>query len=390
MKIVITPDSFKENLTSLEVATAIEKGIKRVLPGARCIKVPMADGGEGTVQSLVDATAGKLLKKEVVGPLGEPVTAHYGVLGDGKTAVIEMAEASGSPLVPKERRDPLKATTYGTGQLIIEALDQGAKAIVIGIGGSATVDGGAGMAQALGVRFLQKNKKPIEGYAAGGMLDSIAGIDMSGIDPRIEDTRITIASDVENPLTGRKGAAYVFGPQKGATPEMVEQLDRNLKLFARVIKKELGIDVASLPGAGAAGGLGAGLVAFTGAKLRSGVELVIEATRLKDHLTGADLVITGEGRVDFQTAFGKTPAGIAKAAKRFKVPVIAIGGSLSDDARGVYEHGIDALASAAARDMDLAEALRHSREHLENAAERVIRLILIGRNMHKKAQRKAK
>lgn len=388
MKIVIAPDSFKENLTSLEVATALEKGIKRVLPRAKCIKMPMADGGEGTVQSLVDATGGKIIKKEVVGPLGEPVTARYGILGDGQTAAIEMAEASGLPLVPKERRDPLKTTTYGTGELILDALDKGAKAIILGLGGSATVDGGAGMAQALGVRLLRKDKKPLEGYASGGLLDTIAHIDMSGIDPRIKGTRITLASDVENPLTGRKGAAYVFGPQKGATPKMVEVLDRNLKSLARVIKKELGIDVAALPGAGAAGGLGAGLVAFTGAKLRSGIELVVEATRLKDYLKGADLVITGEGRVDFQTAFGKTPAGVAKAAKRFRIPVIAIGGSLSDDAHGVFEHGIDGLASAAARDMDLAEALRHSREHLELAAERVIRLILIGMKMQRKAQSK--
>jgi glycerate 2-kinase len=387
MKIVIAPDSFKGNLTSLEVAIALEKGINRVLPRAKCVKVPMADGGEGTVQSLVDATGGKILKKEVIGPLGEPVTARYGILGDGQTAVIEMAEASGLPLVPKEQRDPLKTTTYGTGELIIDALDKGAKAIIIGIGGSATVDGGAGMAQALGVRFLQKDKKPIEGYAAGGRLDTIVGIDRSSIDPRIEDTQITIASDVENPLTGRKGAAYVFGPQKGATPEIVELLDRNLKSFARVLKKELGMDVATMPGAGAAGGLGAGLVAFTGAQLKSGIGLVVKITRLKEYLKGADLVITGEGRVDPQTAFGKTPAGVAKAAKKFRVPVIAIGGGLSDDAHEVFEHGIDGLASAAARDMDLAEALKHSRQHLDLAAERVIRLILIGIKMQKKAQR---
>lgn len=383
MKIVIAPDSFKENLTSLEVATAIEKGIKRVLPRAECIKVPMADGGEGTVQSLVDATGGKILKKKVTGPLGVPVIARYGMLGDGVTAVIEMAQASGLPLVPKADRDPLKTTTFGTGELILDALKQGAKSIIIGIGGSATVDGGAGMAQALGVKLLGKDGLPIARFAGGGSLNAIVRIDMTGLDKRIKDTRIIIASDVDNPLCGRNGAARVFGPQKGATPPMVRTLDDNLKHFAAVIKAELGIDVAKLRGAGAAGGLGAGLVAFTRARLKSGIDLVVEATRLNQHLKGADLVITGEGRVDFQTAFGKTPAGVAKAARRCKVPVVAIGGGLADDARKLFDHGIDGLASAAARDMDLAEAIRLSRQHLENAAERVIRLLLIGKKMRK-------
>lgn len=390
MKIVIAPDSFKENLTSLEVATCIEKGIKRVLPRAKCVKIPMADGGEGTVQSLVDATGGKIIKKRVTGPLGQSVTARYGILGDGQTAVIEMAEASGLPLVPKEKRDPLKTTTYGTGELILDALEKGAKAIIIGIGGSATVDGGAGMAQALGVQFLQKNGKVITEHGSGGMLDKITGIDMSGVDRRLKGVRITIASDVRNPLCGRKGAAQVFGPQKGATPTMVETLDRNLKHLSDVIKSDLGFDVANRPGAGAAGGLGAGLVAFAKAKMKSGVELVVDVTGLYKHLKGADLVITGEGRVDFQTAFGKTPAGVAKAAKRFKVPVVAIGGGLADDARGVFEHGIHGLASSAARDMDLAEAFRKSREHLANAGERVIRLILIGKRMQKKRRPKGR
>lgn len=384
MKIVIAPDSFKENLTSLEVAACVEKGIKRVLPRAKCIKIPMADGGEGTVQSLVDATGGKIIKKQVTGPMGEPVSARYGILGDGATAVIEMAEASGLPLVPREQRDPLKATTYGTGELILDALSKGVKAIIIGIGGSATVDGGSGMAQALGVRFLQKNGKEITERGSGGMLEKIAKIDMGGVDPRLKNVAITIASDVENPLCGRKGAARVFGPQKGATPAMVETLDRNLKQFGGVIKRDLRIDVVKLSGAGAAGGLGAGLVAFAKAKLKSGIDLVIEKTDLKNYLKGADLVITGEGRVDFQTAFGKTPAGVAKAAKKFKVPVVAIGGGLADDARGVFEHGIDGLASATVRDMELATALKNSRQYLEDAGERVIRMLLIGMKMQKK------
>ena len=384
VKIIIAPDSFKENLTSLEVATCIEKGIKKVLPNARCIKIPMADGGEGTVQSLVDATRGRIYKKQVIDPLGHKVTARYGMLGDGCTAVIEMAEASGLPLVPRPQRDPMLTTTFGTGQLISDALDRGAKTIIIGLGGSATVDGGAGLAQALGVKFHAANGKVISHYGCGGMLSQIGRIDTSSLDPRIKKTKFIIASDVTNPLCGPHGAAQVFGPQKGATPAMVKALDHNLKYFADRIKRDMKKSVIGLPGAGAAGGLGAGLVAFTGAKIKRGIDLIINITGLSRHIKGADLVITGEGRVDFQTAFGKTPAGVAKAARKLGVPCIAIGGSLADDARGVFAHGISGLESAAARDMDLAEALRESRKHLEFAGERVMRMLLIGKSMARK------
>ncbi len=384
MKIVIAPDSFKENLTSMQVATCIEKGIKKVLPKARCIKVPMADGGEGTVQSLVDATGGRIIKKQVVGPMGEKTKASYGILGDGTTAVIEMAEASGLPLVPRHKRNPLQATTYGTGELIMDAINKGATTIIIGLGGSATVDGGAGMAQAIGVRFLASGGRLIKAHPGGGMLDKIREIDISAVDRKIRKTKFIVASDVTNPLCGKTGAAHVFGPQKGATPAMVKTLDRNLKHYADLIKRQLKKDVLNKKGAGAAGGLGAGLLAFTHARMKSGVDLVVEITGLKKHLKGADLVITGEGRVDFQTAFGKTPAGVAKAARTYKVPCIAIGGSLADDARGVFEHGITGLESAAARDMDLATALANSRKHLEFAGERVIRLLLIGKGLVKK------
>lgn len=387
MKIVIAPDSFKENLTSLEVATEIEKGIRRVWPKARCVKIPMADGGEGTVQSLVDATGGRIYKCKVKGPLGQPVTARYGVLGDGATAVIEMAEASGLPLVPRESRDPSITTTYGTGELLKAVLDRGAKTIIIGIGGSATNDGGAGMAQALGVQFLDAAGRAIDGLAAGGMLHRIAAIDMSGVDARLRGAKILVACDVTNPLYGPKGASCVYGKQKGATPEMIERLDANLKYFAQAVKRDLGVDVAKLPGAGAAGGLGAGLIAFARATLRRGVELVVKATRLEEHMKGADLAITGEGRVDFQTAFGKTPAGVAKAARRHKVPVVAIGGGLADDARGVFEHGIDGLASATPNAMDLDTAIGKSRRYLQDAGERVARLIDIGRRMQKLRKR---
>lgn len=387
MKIVIAPDSFKENLTSLEVATEIEKGIRRVWPKARCVKIPMADGGEGTVQSLVDATGGRIYKCKVKGPLGQPVTARYGVLGDGATAVIEMAEASGLPLVPRESRDPSITTTYGTGELLKAVLDRGAKTIIIGIGGSATNDGGAGMAQALGVQFLDAAGRAIDGLAAGGMLHRIAAIDMSGVDARLRGAKILVACDVTNPLYGPKGASCVYGKQKGATPEMIERLDANLKYFAQAVKRDLGVDVAKLPGAGAAGGLGAGLIAFARATLRRGVELVVKATRLEEHMKGADLAITGEGRVDFQTAFGKTPAGVAKAARRHKVPVVAIGGGLADDARGVFEHGIDGLASATPNAMDLDTAIGKSRRYLQDAGERVARLIDVGRRMQKLRKR---
>ena len=384
MKIVLAPDSFKGNLTSLQVASTLEKGIKRVIPNANCIKVPMADGGEGTVQSLVDATGGKFVRRKVKGPAGKPVSARYGILSGGKTAVIEMAEASGLPDVEGTKdKNPMKTTTYGTGQLMMDAINKGVNHIILGLGGSATTDGGAGMAQALGIRFLDKKGNEIKELGAGGMLNKIASIDMSGMDSRMKKAKVTVASDVENPLCGKKGAAHVFGPQKGATPAMVTKLDANLKHFAGIIKKDLRKDVMKLKGAGAAGGLGAGLVAFTGAKLKSGVDIVVEATGLAKHLKGADLCITGEGRVDFQTAFGKTPSGVAKAARKQGVQTIAIGGGITDDARGVFEHGIAGLASACARDMSLEEAMSNSRVHLANAAERVIRLVLIGKKLSK-------
>lgn len=380
-KIIIAPDSFKGNLTSLEVASCLEKGIKRVLPKAKCIKVPMADGGEGTVQSMVDAANGKLIKKRVKGPNGKLVTARYGWLANQQTAVIEMAEASGLPLVHGREKNPLKTTTYGTGQLMLDAIKRGVKKIIIGIGGSATNDGGVGMAQALGVRFLNANGREIKELGSGGMLAKIASIDTLNLDKRIRQTKIVVACDVENPLYGEKGAAYVFGPQKGATAKMVAALDTNLKHLSKLIKRDLKKDVGRMPGAGAAGGLGAGLVVFTGAKLKSGIDIVLQATELSKYIKGADLVVTGEGRIDFQTAFGKTPAGVAKAAKKHKVPVIAIGGALADDARNVFAHGIDGLASAAAKNMSLEEALRDSRSHLADAAERAMRMILIGKKM---------
>jgi glycerate kinase len=385
MKIVIAPDSFKENLTSLEVAGELETGLKRVWPNATYVKVPMADGGEGTVQSLVDATGGQIVKVEVSGPMGARVMASYGLLGDGKTAVIEMAEASGLPLVPKEQRNPLVATTFGTGELIGDAIKRGVREIILGIGGSATNDAGAGLAQALGVRFINFGGALIPDLIAGGHLDKVQAVDMSMVNPGLAKIHISVACDVTNPLCGEKGASRVYGPQKGATPEMVEQLDKNLAHFAHVIKRSIGQDVIDRPGAGAGGGIGAGLMAFTNATLKRGVELVVAATRLEEHMQGAALAITGEGRVDFQTAFGKTPSGVAVAARKYGVPVVAIGGGLSDDAGGVFQHGIDGLETATPNAMPLDVAIKKSRQYLQDAAERAARLIVIGQRMSKSA-----
>jgi glycerate kinase len=381
MHIVIAPDSFKGSLTSLEAAKAIEKGVLRVLPRARCTRVPMADGGEGTVQSLVDATGGRIVRKRVKGPSGKPVSARYGLLADGETAVIEMAEASGLTLVSGRARDPLKTTTYGTGELMVDAIKKGARRIIVGIGGSATTDGGAGMAQALGVRFRDKDGRIIRAAAAGGMLDRIAGIDMEKLHPALADTDVTVACDVDNPLYGKRGAAHVFGPQKGATPAAVAKLDANLRHFGGLIKKAIGRDVARIKGAGAAGGLGAGLMAFAGAELRSGIDIVIEAVHLEKYVQKADLVITGEGQVDVQTAYGKTPAGVARVAARHKVPVVAIGGGLAADARDVFRHGIQGIEAAVDRAMSLEEAVTAAKPLLADAAERALRLILIGKEM---------
>ncbi len=328
MKIVIAPDSFKENLTSLEVADELEAGFRRVWPDATYVKVPMADGGEGTVEALVAATGGSLVTREVTGPMGEKVQAAYGLLGDGKTAVIEMAAASGLPLVPRGERNPMLTTTYGTGELIADAIGRGVEEIIIGLGGSATNDGGAGMAQALGVRFIGPSGVPITEYLGGGRLHEVTAIDMSAAHPGLARVRVHVASDVTNPLCGEKGASAVYGPQKGATPEMVAALDANLAYLASLISRDLGIDVAEVPGAGAGGGIGAGVMAFTKAELKSGVELIVAATKLDEQMQGADLAVTGEGRVDFQTAFGKTPAGVAASARRHGVPVVAIGGGL--------------------------------------------------------------
>ncbi|WP_195782925.1 glycerate kinase [Priestia megaterium] len=377
MKIVIAPDSFKESLTALNVCEAVEKGIKTHFPNAEISKVPMADGGEGTVQSLVDATGGEIIQTRVTGPLGKTVEAFYGILGEGKTAVIEMAAASGLHHVPMDKRNPLITTTRGTGELILKALDHKVKHIIIGIGGSATNDGGAGMAKALGAKLLDANGAEIK--EGGGNLDQLASIDLANLDSRLAEVKVEVACDVDNPLTGETGASAVFGPQKGATPDMVKRLDRNLAHYAAVIEKEMDTHIQSVPGAGAAGGLGGGLLAFLSAELKPGVDIVIEATQLESYVKNADLVITGEGRIDGQTIYGKTPIGVAKTAKKHSVPVIAIAGSIGAGSEAVYEHGIHALFSVVPGAVALSEALEKADENIERTAKNVasvIRLVI--------------
>jgi glycerate kinase len=341
MKIIIAPDSFKGSLSAAEVSDAIAQGVRQIYPDALVEKVPMADGGEGTVECLVNATQGKIYEQEVLGPLGEPVLATFGILGDKSTAVIEMAAASGLPLVPPEKRNPLITTTYGTGQLIKYALDYGCRKMIIGIGGSATNDGGAGMVQALGVHLLDDNGKEIE--FGGVQLSRLNKIDTSEMDKRIKEANFLVASDVQNPLCGPTGASHIFGPQKGASKKMVKILDDALSHFADIIKRDLSKDIRGIPGAGAAGGLGAGLMAFLNAELKPGIELVIEAVQLEQKLKDADLVITGEGEISLSTIYGKTPVGVAKIAKKYYIPVVSVSALIDKSGLIVKEYGIDYL-----------------------------------------------
>ncbi|WP_144493230.1 glycerate kinase [Bacillus pumilus] len=378
MKIVIAPDSFKESLSAYEIACAIERGFQAILPDAEYVKLPMADGGEGTVQSLVDATGGYIIHHVVTGPLGDPVDAFFGMLGDGETAVIEMAAASGLHLVPQEKRNPLFATSRGTGELILAALDQGAKRVIIGLGGSATNDGGVGMMQGLGAAFLDQAGQELS--PGGGALHQLASIDLTGLDPRLQCVRLEAACDVDNPLTGERGASAVFGPQKGADEEMVQVLDKNLAHFAQIAEKQFNVSFEDVEGAGAAGGLGASLLGFLRADLQRGIDIVLKAVQFDDVIKEADLVITGEGRIDQQTIYGKTPIGVAKAAKQYHLPVIGIAGSLSKDSTVVHEHGIDALFSIVPGVTSLSEAMRDADLHVERTARNIAAALSIGKN----------
>ncbi|MBY7025096.1 glycerate kinase [Clostridium botulinum] len=373
MKFVLAPDSFKESMTSKEACEAMERGIKKVIPNAECIKVPMADGGEGTVEALVESTNGEIHEVEVLNPLGQKVNACFGMLGNKTTAVIEMATASGIQLIKREDRNPLITTTYGTGELIKAALDKGIKHIIIGIGGSATNDGGAGMIQALGGKLLDSNGSEIS--FGGGALNKLENIDLSSLDSRLKDTTIEVACDVTNPLIGEKGASAIFGPQKGATLEVVKELDTNLAHYADVIKRCLGKDIAYAEGAGAAGGLGAALLAFLDGKLKRGIDLVIKHTDLSEKVKGADFLFTGEGSIDSQTIFGKTPIGVAKVAKKENVQTIAFAGRVGKGVENLYPEGIDAIFGILTGVTDIDEALALGKENLERCTENVARVL---------------
>ena len=379
MKIIIAPDSFKESVSASRCAQAIKAGFVSIFPQAECVCLPIADGGEGTVEAMVEATDGKMVMLPVMGPMGDFVGAFYGLSGDGQTAFIEMAAASGLMLVPAGERNPLRATSYGTGELIRHALDAGVRHIILGIGGSATVDGGMGMAQALGARFLDERGESVG--LGGGALQRLVKIDLSDLDPRLHDCRIEVACDVDNPLLGERGAAAVFGPQKGACIEMVAVLERGLQNYARVMLAATGQDVAAMVGGGAAGGMGAAARVFLNATLKSGIDIVLEAVHLEEALRDADLVITGEGRMDSQTVGGKAPVGVARIAKKYDIPVIGIAGVLGDGVEAVHQHGIDAVFSILPSLAPLAEVLDRGEQNLYACARNIACAIKLGQQI---------
>jgi glycerate 2-kinase len=380
MKIVIAPDKFKGSLSALQVCRAIENAVKNIDPSIETVSNPMADGGEGTVGTLVESLGGEIISLEVTGPLGDRVAAGFGMLDNG-TAVIETASASGYVLVPEEKRNPLETTTYGTGELMARALEMGSRKIIIGIGGSATNDGGMGMAQALGYRFLGEEGKLLG--PGGKQLEKLSRIDASHVSPLLEKASVEAACDVDNPLYGEKGAAFVYGPQKGAGPDMVERLDRGLRNFAAVVAGDLDMDVASIPGAGAAGGLGAGLMAFAGARLKPGADIIMELTGLEQKLKDSDLVITGEGAMDEQTYYGKSPFGVARLASGYGIPVITINGSLLAGRKNIDEKNSSLFSgnfSIINRPMSMDEAMDNAEELLEEAAGEIIRFYIESTN----------
>ncbi|MGE6314669.1 glycerate kinase [Shewanella baltica] len=400
MKIVIAPDSFKESLSALEVANAIEQGLRQVIPDCDIVKIPVADGGEGTVQSMVDATGGSIVSLEVMGPLGHRVQAHYGILGNlsnsdsnndsdsrsndgsatvpntGAIAVIEMASASGLHHVPREQRNPLMTTSYGTGELICDALNRGIKHIILGLGGSATNDGGAGMAQALDILLLDSQGKTLP--SGGAALANLAQIDVSNAHPLLRECSFEVACDVDNPLCGERGASAIFGPQKGATPAMVKQLDTALAHYADVIARNGMTDHREHAGAGAAGGMGLGVMAFLNAELKPGVEIVMQTVGLADKIRGADLVITGEGRIDGQTVFGKTPMGVLKQAQLQGIPTIGIAGCLGDNANAILDHGMAAIFPIIPHLSPLDDVLANAKLNLCNTARNIGAVLMLG------------
>ena len=386
MKIVVAPQAFKGSLGAFQVCDAIKEGINQVFPDAEVDISPMADGGDGTLEVLVQGTKGKTISAWVTGPLGQQVEALWGVLGDGQTAVIEMARASGLALVPREKQNPLVATTYGTGELIRQALEAGYRNFIVGVGGSATCDGGAGVAQALGARLLdaQGQDLPVGGKA----LSKLAEVDVSGMDPRIRDSHFQVATDVSNPLCGPEGTAAIYGPQKGATPSIVRELDDALSHYAGVVKRNLGIEIGDVPGAGAAGGLGFGMMALLQAQLRSGVDVVAEAIDFSRRLEGSDLVITGEGQLDGQSAYGKTIMGVASRARGLSIPVIAIAGGIAPGYQSIYQHGVTSATSITPRPMGLDSAIGNAYQLVTEATERALRMISAGINIEQRSREK--
>lgn len=378
MKILIASDSFKGSATTMEVADNIAKGLLRVCPEIEIEKLPVADGGEGTVETLVAGMDGDFVQVEVTGPLGERVKAKYGIIDDGM-AIIEIAEASGLVLVEEEMRNPTLTTTYGTGELILSALERGLKRIYVGIGGSATNDGGMGMARALGYRFLDRDGNELPD--GGGSLGQLDRIDVANVMPLLKDARITVMCDVENPLFGPDGAAFVYGPQKGADPDMVQLLDENLRHFSEILIRDMNADVAGIPGSGAAGGLGGGLMAFCGAELKPGIEMVLDILNFDGHLQDVDLVVTGEGRIDGQSAKGKVPAGVAKRAKKLNKPLVAIAGGVGAGAEGLYSIGTDLILPIVDGPMELRQAMDEVGILLERTGERLARIIALNKKL---------
>jgi len=382
MKIVLAPDSFKGSMTALEVCQALREGAARVVPNAEFVLVPMADGGEGTTEALVAATNGQMRSIQATGPLPSDrpkVPGKFGLIEGGRTAVMEMACVSGLPLVPPAKRNPLCTTTYGTGELLRAAFDGGAKHIIIGIGGSATTDLGTGMAQALGVRFLGNDGREISEPMTGGLLAEVTRVDLSGLHPAAKECRIEVACDVDNPLLGPRGCAAVYGPQKGATPQIVAQLEAHLTHAIAIVEKAVGRPVRDVPGAGAAGGLGAGLMAFLGAELRPGIRIVLEASRLAEKVRGAALVLTGEGQIDSQTAYGKTVSGVARTAQGAGVPVVAIVGGIGSGVENLYEIGVTSMFTLVPGPVSLEVAMAKGQGMLADTAERVLRLFVAKR-----------
>ncbi len=379
MKIIIAPDSFKESLSAKAVATSIKKGILKVLPEATVIEIPVSDGGEGLLDALVEPLKGKRITVAVNDPLFRVIKAEYGIIDKGKTAIIEMAKASGLELLNENEKKPLISSTYGTGELIKDALDRNCSKIIIGIGGSATNDGGMGMVRALGGKFKNKNNEDIA--KGGGALGDLYTIDLTNFDKRIVNCEFITACDVKNPLTGENGASFVYAVQKGADQEQVKLLDDNLINYAAVIKNDLGIEVEEVEGAGAAGGMGAALLAFFDAKLETGIDLILQTLHLEDYIKGSDLVFTGEGKIDVQTLHGKTIVGIARIAKRNKVPVIAIAGKLGEGIEPLYDLGIQAVYSIIDQPMELTDALQNADKLIQNLVENIMRTLLINDRM---------